>query len=78
MELTILGAGPGMPQLDKHLSSILIRNAEQLLADCGDSCAHRLLEHKIEAEELMPFLLRILSGSYWRDIYDFANVIPAK
>lgn len=53
MELTILGAGPGMPQIDKHLSSILIRKAEQLiLADCGDSCAHRLLEHKIEADEL--------------------------
>jgi ribonuclease BN (tRNA processing enzyme) len=53
MELTILGSGPGLPQLDKHLSSILIRKENNLiLADCGDSCAHRLLEHKVAAEEL--------------------------
>ncbi|HNW24528.1 MAG TPA: MBL fold metallo-hydrolase [Candidatus Cloacimonas sp.] len=53
MELIILGAGAGMPEPGKHLSSILIRRAEQLImADCGDSCAHRLLEHNIAAEEL--------------------------
>jgi ribonuclease BN (tRNA processing enzyme) len=40
MEVTILGSGSGLPQLDKHLSSILIRQANKLfLADCGDSCS---------------------------------------
>lgn len=53
MELIILGSGSGIPQLDKHLSSVLVRQANKLmLADCGDSCAHRLLEHNITADEL--------------------------
>ena len=53
MEVTILGSGSGLPQLDKHLSSILIRQANKLfLVDCGDSCSHRLLEYSIEADQL--------------------------
>lgn len=53
MEATILGSGPGLPQVDRHLSSILIRREEQLiLADCGDGCAQRLLMKHIKANDL--------------------------
>lgn len=53
MELTILGSGPGLPQADRHLSSILIRKDETLiLADCGGGTAHRLQCQGVKANDL--------------------------
>ncbi|MCK9310526.1 MAG: ribonuclease Z [Candidatus Cloacimonetes bacterium] len=53
MEAIILGSGSGVPQTDRHLSSILIRKeGSSVLADCGDGCTKRLLEHKISPDEL--------------------------
>ncbi|MCK9309624.1 MAG: MBL fold metallo-hydrolase [Candidatus Cloacimonetes bacterium] len=53
MEAIILGAGSGLPQADRNLSSVLIRNEGcTVLADCGDGCTKRLIESKISPEEL--------------------------
>ena len=45
MRFIILGSGPGIPQMDKNLSSIYVQTEHaNLLLDCGDGCAKRLLQ----------------------------------
>ncbi len=58
MEAIVCGSGPGLPQADRNLSSILIRHAGQtLLADCGDGCIKKLMEHGIGADDLDAILI---------------------
>lgn len=58
MEAIVLGSGPGMPQADRNLSSLLLRNEDKLiLADCGDGCTRRLIEHGIAADDIDAVLI---------------------
>jgi len=58
MEAIVLGSGPGLPQVDRNLSSVLIRHKGQMiLADCGDGCIRRLMDHGIGAEDLDAVLI---------------------
>ncbi len=58
MEAIVLGSGPGLPQVDRNLSSVLIRhNGQMILADCGDGCIRRLMDHGIGAEDLDAVLI---------------------
>ncbi|MFO7660815.1 MAG: ribonuclease Z [Candidatus Cloacimonadaceae bacterium] len=44
MEFIILGAGSGLPNLEKNLSSLVIRTSDKnFLADCGDGTSRQLL-----------------------------------
>lgn len=53
MEVVILGSGPGLPQIDRNLSSLLVRNnGTAILIDCGDGCSRKLLEMGMPADEL--------------------------
>jgi UDP-N-acetylmuramyl pentapeptide phosphotransferase/UDP-N-acetylglucosamine-1-phosphate transferase/ribonuclease BN (tRNA processing enzyme) len=53
MEAIVLGSGPGLPQEDRNLSSVLVRKGVQtVLADCGDGCIRRLMDHGIKADDL--------------------------
>lgn len=58
MDAIILGSSPGLPQVDRHLSSILVRKDKILiLADCGEGCAHHLLKQGIGPDELDAVLI---------------------
>jgi ribonuclease BN (tRNA processing enzyme) len=58
MEAIILGSGPGLPTADRNLSSLLVHNnGSTVLADCGDGCTKRLLEHKLGADVLDAVLI---------------------
>ena len=58
MEAIVLGSGPGLPQADRNLSSLLLRNQGSLiLADCGDGCTRRLIEQGIEADDIDAVLI---------------------
>lgn len=53
MEVLILGSGPGLPQIDRNLSSLLVRgHGASVLIDCGDGCSRKLLEMGMSADEL--------------------------
>ncbi|MEF3694682.1 MAG: MBL fold metallo-hydrolase [Candidatus Cloacimonadota bacterium] len=44
MQFVILGTGPGIPQLDKHLSSVYVRSGELcILLDCGEGVSREIL-----------------------------------
>ena len=54
MEVTILGSGSGLPEVDKHHSGLLVKTKEQhILIDCGDGCSKRLLQHSIKPDAIM-------------------------
>jgi len=58
MEAIVLGSGPGLPQADRNLSSVLVKKGVQLvLADCGDGCIRRLMDHGIKADDLDAILI---------------------
>ena len=58
MEAIVLGSGPGLPQTDRNLSSVLVRKGMQLvLADCGDGCVRRLMDHGIAADDLDAIMI---------------------
>ncbi len=53
MKFVILGSGPGLPSLDKHLSAIFVEvQGKKILFDCGDGTFHRLLEQGLTGNEL--------------------------
>ena len=44
IKFSILGSGPGKPQLDKGLSSRYVEcDGTKALMDCGDGTSHKLL-----------------------------------
>lgn len=53
MEFIIFGSGPGLPELDKGLSSIYVNHqGKRLLFDCGEGCSYHLLRHGLCKDEL--------------------------
>ncbi|HNX37069.1 MAG TPA: ribonuclease Z [Candidatus Cloacimonadota bacterium] len=53
MKLTILGSGPGLPQLDKHLSSMYVEAEDKhILMDCGEGVSHQLLRYGLSGNKL--------------------------
>ncbi|MDD2332064.1 MAG: ribonuclease Z [Candidatus Cloacimonetes bacterium] len=53
MEFVILGAGPGLPNLENHLSALYVSaNGKKLLFDCGDGSSHLLLKKGLSGNEL--------------------------
>ena len=53
MKFIILGAGPGLPLMDKGLSSIYVNHGEKhFLFDCGEGCSRQLLRHGLSGDLL--------------------------
>lgn len=53
MRFRILGSGPGLPQLDKNLSSVLVEQAGKLiLLDTGEGCSKSLLGLGYSADQI--------------------------
>ena len=53
MQFIILGSSPGLPQLDKHLSSLYVcHQGTHLLFDCGEGCSRQLLRYSLDKDLL--------------------------
>lgn len=53
MRFILLGTGPGIPQLDKHLSSLYLQGeGVSALWDCGEGCSRALLQHGLSRDHL--------------------------
>lgn len=53
MRLILLGAGPGIPLRDKNLASIYVESeGTNLLLDCGEGCAKKLLSYGFSKDHL--------------------------
>jgi ribonuclease BN (tRNA processing enzyme) len=49
----ILGAGPGLPMLDLHLSSVYVNSGgKNILFDCGGGTSHQLLKYQMTKDYL--------------------------
>ncbi len=53
MQFVLLGTGPGIPQLDKHLSSVYVRSGELcILLDCGEGVSREILRRGYSGDHL--------------------------
>ncbi|HOH47685.1 MAG TPA: MBL fold metallo-hydrolase [Candidatus Cloacimonadota bacterium] len=53
MQFVILGTGPGIPQLDKHLSSLYVKTEElAILIDCGEGVSREILRRGLSGDHL--------------------------
>lgn len=53
MQFIILGAGPGLPNLEKNLSAVIVQTTEgNFLADCGEGTSRQLLKHGFNKDYL--------------------------
>lgn len=53
MQIRILGSGSGLPQLGKHLSSVLVHSeGKQYLLDCGEGTIYQLLQSDVAENDL--------------------------
>lgn len=58
MEFIIFGSGPGLPELDKGLSSIYVHHqGKRLLFDCGEGSSYHLLRHGLCQDEIDAIII---------------------
>jgi len=51
VKFVILGSSPGLPAVDRNLSSIYVQTGNlHILADCGEGTAQKMLRHKLDKD----------------------------
>jgi len=70
VKFIILGAGPGLPTLDRNQSCLYINMSERhILADCGEGTAQKLLRHGLDANVIDAILITHYHPDHISGIY---------
>ena len=70
MQFIILGASPGLPQLNKHLSSLYVHHqGKHLLFDCGEGCSHQLLRYSLDKDLLDAIIISHYHPDHFSGIF---------
>jgi ribonuclease BN (tRNA processing enzyme) len=76
MKYTIIGAGSGLPQLDLHLSGVVVQTEKHnLLLDCGEGTSKQLIRKGFDKDFLDAVLITHYHPDHVTGLYIFIQML---